>query len=152
MSLKVQEGIDNKWSANRVSFDGTKLLPEGLVMPELRGEQQRPNASGEIAMLSGDHRSGPFHFERTVMAESQCIENHTFDEIGIGDEASLSRTLTWRDIELFAAQSDPERLASSATEIRDMPMVLRADSSTARTFCKRKSATASPNGCLAPRC
>ena len=39
------------------------------------------------------------------MVETQCIENRTFDEIEIGDEASLSRTLTWRDIELFAAMS-----------------------------------------------
>ena len=33
------------------------------------------------------------------------IENRTFDEIGIGDTASLERTLTWRDIELFAVMS-----------------------------------------------
>jgi acyl dehydratase len=33
------------------------------------------------------------------------IENRTFDETSIGDEASLSRTLAWRDIELFAAMS-----------------------------------------------
>jgi acyl dehydratase len=39
------------------------------------------------------------------MADRQCIENRTFDEIAVGDEASLSRTLTWRDIELFAAMS-----------------------------------------------
>ncbi len=39
------------------------------------------------------------------MAKRPCIENRTFDEISIGDEASLSRTLTWRDIELFAAMS-----------------------------------------------
>jgi len=39
------------------------------------------------------------------MVKKQCIENRTFDEILIGDEASLSRTLTWRDIELFAAMS-----------------------------------------------
>jgi acyl dehydratase len=35
----------------------------------------------------------------------QFIENRTFDEIAIGDEARLSRTLTWADIELFAAMS-----------------------------------------------
>ena len=39
------------------------------------------------------------------MAEESCIENRTFDEIAIGDEARLSRSLTWRDIELFAAMS-----------------------------------------------
>jgi len=39
------------------------------------------------------------------MADIQCIENHTFNEIAVGDETNLSRTLTWRDIELFAAMS-----------------------------------------------
>lgn len=34
-----------------------------------------------------------------------CIENRIFDEIEIGASASLSRTLSWRDIELFAAMS-----------------------------------------------
>lgn len=39
------------------------------------------------------------------MVKKRCIENRTFDEISIGVEASLSRTLTPRDIELFAAMS-----------------------------------------------
>jgi len=34
-----------------------------------------------------------------------CIENRTFDEIAVGETASLSRTLSWKDIELFAAMS-----------------------------------------------
>ena len=34
-----------------------------------------------------------------------CIENRTFDEIAIGDTASLTRKLTRRDIELFAVMS-----------------------------------------------
>lgn len=34
-----------------------------------------------------------------------CIENRIFDEIAIGESASLSRTLSWKDIELFAAMS-----------------------------------------------
>ena len=33
------------------------------------------------------------------------IENRTFDEIAVGDSASLRRTLTWDDIHLFAAMS-----------------------------------------------
>jgi phosphate acetyltransferase len=33
------------------------------------------------------------------------IENHTFDEIRVGDSAHLSRTLTTEDIQLFAAMS-----------------------------------------------
>ncbi|TAL98146.1 MAG: bifunctional enoyl-CoA hydratase/phosphate acetyltransferase, partial [Rhodanobacter sp.] len=36
---------------------------------------------------------------------SDCIENRTFDEIEVGDHASLVRTLSQRDIELFAAMS-----------------------------------------------
>jgi phosphate acetyltransferase len=39
------------------------------------------------------------------MVTKQCIKNRTFDEISIADEASLSRTLIWRDAELFAAMS-----------------------------------------------
>ena len=39
------------------------------------------------------------------MDDKKRIENRTFDEIALGDKASLTRTLTWRDIELFAAVS-----------------------------------------------
>lgn len=39
------------------------------------------------------------------MPKRPCIENRTFGEISLGDEAGLSRTLTWQDIELFAAMS-----------------------------------------------
>src|SRR5450755_3291963 len=34
-----------------------------------------------------------------------CIENRTFDELKIGETASLARTLTYKDIELFAIMS-----------------------------------------------
>lgn len=34
-----------------------------------------------------------------------CIENRTFDEIEVGDSATLSRTLTMEDIQLFAVMS-----------------------------------------------
>lgn len=30
------------------------------------------------------------------------IENRTFDELEVGESATLERTLTWPDIELFA--------------------------------------------------
>jgi len=41
------------------------------------------------------------------MIENQTfIENRTFDEIQIGESASLVRTLTREDIELFAVMSD----------------------------------------------
>ena len=33
------------------------------------------------------------------------IENRTFDEIEVGESATLERTLSWRDIELFAVMS-----------------------------------------------
>jgi acyl dehydratase len=33
------------------------------------------------------------------------IENRTFDEIEVGESAALERTLSWRDIELFAVMS-----------------------------------------------
>jgi acyl dehydratase len=33
------------------------------------------------------------------------IENRTFDELEVGETATLERTLSWRDIELFAAVS-----------------------------------------------
>jgi acyl dehydratase len=33
------------------------------------------------------------------------IENRTFEEIELGESASLERTLTWQDIELFAVMS-----------------------------------------------
>jgi len=56
------------------------------------------------------------------MADAQMIENRTFDEIAIGDTASLSRTLTPEDIQLFARVSgdvDPAHLdaAYAATGI-----------------------------------
>lgn len=40
-----------------------------------------------------------------MTAEATYIENRTFDEIRPGDSASLTRTLTRRDIELFAVMS-----------------------------------------------
>jgi phosphotransacetylase/acyl dehydratase len=39
------------------------------------------------------------------MSEAEMIENRTFDEIAIGDTASISRTLSRQDIALFALMS-----------------------------------------------
>ncbi|GGD66147.1 bifunctional enoyl-CoA hydratase/phosphate acetyltransferase [Croceicoccus mobilis] len=39
------------------------------------------------------------------MHDTATIENRTFDEISVGDSASVSRTLTERDIQLFALAS-----------------------------------------------
>jgi acyl dehydratase len=38
-------------------------------------------------------------------AAESLIENRIFDELTIGDSATLERMLTWRDIELFAVMS-----------------------------------------------
>jgi len=38
-------------------------------------------------------------------ATEPLIENRTFDELTIGESAALERTLSWRDIELFAVMS-----------------------------------------------
>ena len=58
------------------------------------------------------------------MAKRPCIENRTFDELSIGDEASLSRTLTWRDIELSAAMSgdvNPAHVDAEFAKKRHVP-------------------------------
>ncbi len=39
------------------------------------------------------------------MANEAMIENRTFDEIGVGDTASMTRTLRDEDIKLFALVS-----------------------------------------------
>ena len=39
------------------------------------------------------------------MADTSMIENHTFDEIEVGDTASVVRTLSRKDIQLFALVS-----------------------------------------------
>ena len=39
------------------------------------------------------------------MTSEPPIENRTFDEIELGECAALERTLSWRDIELFAVMS-----------------------------------------------
>jgi len=41
----------------------------------------------------------------SALVTATCIENRTFDEISLGDSARITRTLTQRDIELFAAVS-----------------------------------------------
>ena len=38
------------------------------------------------------------------MAKRPCIENRTFDELSIGDETSLSRTLTWLVMRMMREQ------------------------------------------------
>ena len=66
-----------------------------------RSEDPCQRAPGTVPAVAGPENS----HRGQAMAEDFCIENRTFDEIAIGDEARLSRSLTWRDIELFAAMS-----------------------------------------------
>lgn len=56
---------------------------------------------------------------------TSAVENHTFDEIQIGESASIMRTLTTKDIDLFAVVSgdlnpthmDPDRPAGGADTV-----------------------------------
>jgi len=57
----------------------------------------------------------------TVVALDR-IENRTFSEIRVGDSASLSRTLTYRDIELFAIMSGDVNPAHVDQEFADSDM------------------------------
>jgi phosphate acetyltransferase len=50
------------------------------------------------------------------------IENRTFSELSVGDSASLSRTLTYRDIELFAIMSGDVNPAHVDKEFADSDM------------------------------
>src|SRR5215470_8155090 len=48
-----------------------------------------------------------------------CIENRTFAELKVGETASLARTLTFKDIELFAIMSgDMSIPLTSSSHIR----------------------------------
>ena len=58
----------------------------------------------------------------TQLADTPFLENRTYDEIRVGDSASLRRTLSRPDIELFAAMSgdvNPTHLddAFAATDV-----------------------------------
>lgn len=44
-------------------------------------------------------------FEPAIVRSMERIENRTFDELQVGDSASLARTLTYKDIEVFAIMS-----------------------------------------------
>ena len=54
-----------------------------------------------------------------TVAALDRIENRTFSEIRVGDSASLSRTLTYRDIELFAIMSGDVNPAHVDKEFAD---------------------------------
>ncbi len=52
-----------------------------------------------------ENRAAPASTSVDVPAVEPPIENRTFDEIEVGATASLERTLSWRDVELFAVMS-----------------------------------------------
>jgi len=56
------------------------------------------------------------------LAALDRIENRTFSELKVGDSASLSRTLTYRDIELFAIMSGDVNPAHVDKEFADSDM------------------------------
>lgn len=57
--------------------------------------------------MGQENASVPGGLDHTLLATRGCdrIENRTFDELREGDTASLVRTLTYKDIELFAIMS-----------------------------------------------
>jgi acyl dehydratase len=68
------------------------------------------------------------------------IENRTFDEIKLGDTASLVRTLTHKDIELFAIMSgdvNPTHLDDAFANSRFMTPDLFADGAVMRACWRR---------------
>ena len=65
--------------------------------PGLSGQKQSRNPAN-----AADERASPLG---SVMQVNDCIENRTFDEIAVGESASLTRTLSKDDIALFAVMS-----------------------------------------------
>ncbi len=67
------------------------------------------------------------------MTPMNCIENRTYDEIKVGDTATLARTLKPQDIQLFAIMSgdvnpahvDPEYAKRATSTCSIAPMACR---------------------------
>src|SRR5688572_29202492 len=49
--------------------------------------------------------SMPGREKGNIMIQPLMVENRTFEEIGVGEQASFERTITKQDIELYAAVS-----------------------------------------------
>ena len=64
------------------------------------------------------------------MGDAELVENRTFDEIELGESASFERTVTRRDIELFAAVSGDAN-PTHLDEAFARPPTCRASSPTA---------------------
>lgn len=59
-----------------------------------------------------------------VSANLEVLRNRTFDEIAVGDHATIERTLTAADIQLFAAMSgdlNPQHALATLRAIEKMP-------------------------------
>ena len=56
------------------------------------------------------------------MTDEAMIENRTFDEIAVGESASVTRTLSKRDIQLFALVSGDVRSKPSNSAASTAPL------------------------------
>jgi acyl dehydratase len=56
-------------------------------------------------MAAREHNQPPSDRTNGARTTEPLIENRTFDELEVGESATLERTLTWEDIELFAVMS-----------------------------------------------
>jgi acyl dehydratase len=90
-----------KLDDNRGPDGGRRGKPADL-MRENTDKAERARAYGEAM---GAQQEQPGGQARAGNDGAPLIENRTFDEIEVGDSATLERTLSWEDIELFAVMS-----------------------------------------------
>jgi acyl dehydratase len=95
----------NGWRAPRRTAPGGSNGANGL--PPARANPVHPQ---RLVLRTKDSRRSCPHraamcWSNDVMSDAEMIENRTFDEIEVGDVASVSRTLSQRDIALFALVS-----------------------------------------------
>jgi acyl dehydratase len=67
-----------------------------------RGRRGKP---ANLMRESTDHAQQARAYVEAMVAPEAVIENRTFDEIEVGEAATLEHTLSWKDIELFAVMS-----------------------------------------------
>src|SRR3546814_20631554 len=83
-----------------------------------RSPRPRPWARPTRASRPLPTRPAYMSWRNKRMADDAFIENRTFDEIRIGDTASVSRTLSEKDIQLFALVSGDVNPAHRSEERR----------------------------------
>ena len=66
-----------------------------------------------------------------ITNDFEIIRNRTFDEIAVGDRASIERTLTASDIQLFAAMSGDTNPTHVDPEFAESDAICTASSHTA---------------------